>query len=204
MATISENLQTIIDIKADIKTAIENKGVTVGNASFNEYAGKIDSIEHSIIKVSDYGIALSNSTFNNVPAFINLDGIDNFNNYFLNCYNLQALPLIDMSNCRYCVEPFYNCVSLTNIAGLTNLGQNLLNHDTTEPKPNDTWVNSVSFGSCPLTAQSCLNIFNSIYDMNLLDAAGQLKLRFNSNTFNLLSSEDIAIATNKGWTVTTA
>lgn len=45
MATIAENLQTIIDIKADIKTAIENKGVTVGDAGFGEYAGKIDSIE---------------------------------------------------------------------------------------------------------------------------------------------------------------
>lgn len=47
MATVAENLQTIIDIKADIKTAIENKGVTVGDASFSEYAGKIDSIEGS-------------------------------------------------------------------------------------------------------------------------------------------------------------
>ena len=45
MATIAENLQTIIDIKTDIKTAIENKGVTVGDASFSEYAGKIDNIE---------------------------------------------------------------------------------------------------------------------------------------------------------------
>lgn len=44
MTTISENLQTIIDIKADIKTAIENKGVTVGDASFGSYAEKINEI----------------------------------------------------------------------------------------------------------------------------------------------------------------
>ena len=44
MATIAENLQTIIDIKQDIKTAIENKGVTVGDSSFSEYSTKIDEI----------------------------------------------------------------------------------------------------------------------------------------------------------------
>ena len=46
MATIIENLQTILDIKQNIKTAIINKGVEVANDdSFNSYAEKIDSIE---------------------------------------------------------------------------------------------------------------------------------------------------------------
>ena len=44
MATISENLQTILSIKSDIKDAIEAKGVTVGDASFGSYAGKISEI----------------------------------------------------------------------------------------------------------------------------------------------------------------
>ena len=44
MATIAENLQTIIDIKADIKTAIENKGVTVGDSSFTDYPTLINNI----------------------------------------------------------------------------------------------------------------------------------------------------------------
>ena len=45
MATVAENLQTILDIKNDIKTAIEGKGVAVGDVSFTEYSSKIDSIE---------------------------------------------------------------------------------------------------------------------------------------------------------------
>lgn len=45
MATVAENLQTILDIKNDIKTAIEGKGVAVGDVSFTEYSSKIESIE---------------------------------------------------------------------------------------------------------------------------------------------------------------
>jgi hypothetical protein len=44
MATIAENLQTIIDSKAAIRSAIENKGVPVGSAALAEYASKIASI----------------------------------------------------------------------------------------------------------------------------------------------------------------
>ena len=44
MATIAENLQTIQNIKQDIKTAIENKGVDMSNTPFSEYSTKIDEI----------------------------------------------------------------------------------------------------------------------------------------------------------------
>ena len=44
--TIADNLQTIIDIKQNIKTAIKNKGVEVADSdSFTTYADKIESIE---------------------------------------------------------------------------------------------------------------------------------------------------------------
>ena len=45
MATIAENLQTIIDSKAAIKDAIEAKGVAVGDAALTQYASKIEEIE---------------------------------------------------------------------------------------------------------------------------------------------------------------
>lgn len=44
MATIAENLQTIQNIKQDIKRAIENKGVDMTNTPFTEYSTKIDEI----------------------------------------------------------------------------------------------------------------------------------------------------------------
>ncbi len=45
MATVAENLQTIIDSKAAIKDAIEAKGVAVGDAPLTQYASKIEAIE---------------------------------------------------------------------------------------------------------------------------------------------------------------
>ena len=44
MSTIAESLQVIYDIKENIKTAIESKGVGVGDAPFTNYADKITEI----------------------------------------------------------------------------------------------------------------------------------------------------------------
>lgn len=44
MATIAQKLQAILDSKSDIKDAIEAKGVTVGDAPFDQYASKIEAI----------------------------------------------------------------------------------------------------------------------------------------------------------------
>lgn len=45
MGTTAEKLQSILDSKADIKDAIEAKGVTVGDATLAEYASKIGEIQ---------------------------------------------------------------------------------------------------------------------------------------------------------------
>ncbi|PKP53810.1 MAG: hypothetical protein CVT92_02440 [Bacteroidetes bacterium HGW-Bacteroidetes-1] len=45
MTNLPEKLQQLIQTKADIKTAIESKGVTVGDATFSEYVNKIKEIE---------------------------------------------------------------------------------------------------------------------------------------------------------------
>lgn len=44
MSTIAEKLALLADTKARIKTAIETKGVEVGNAPFAEYPAKIAQI----------------------------------------------------------------------------------------------------------------------------------------------------------------
>lgn len=53
MGTTAEKLQAILTSKAAIKTAIEDKGVTVGNAPLDEYAGLIGSIPSSGGDTSD-------------------------------------------------------------------------------------------------------------------------------------------------------
>jgi hypothetical protein len=43
--TLIDNLTTINECKTAIKTALENKGVTMTNVKFDEYAGKIDALQ---------------------------------------------------------------------------------------------------------------------------------------------------------------
>ena len=45
MGTTAEKLQRVAQSKADIKTAIEGKGVVVGGIPFSQYASKINEIE---------------------------------------------------------------------------------------------------------------------------------------------------------------
>lgn len=42
--TIAENLNRLYDVKENIKTAIETKGVTVGDTPFTEYPQKVSEI----------------------------------------------------------------------------------------------------------------------------------------------------------------
>lgn len=52
MSKISEKLNIINDAKNNIKTAIEEKGISVGEAGIQEYANKINEIE--IPDMNDY------------------------------------------------------------------------------------------------------------------------------------------------------
>lgn len=47
--TIAENLNRILEAKADIKAAIEKKGVNVGDVSIEYYARKIDAIPQQVV-----------------------------------------------------------------------------------------------------------------------------------------------------------
>lgn len=69
MATIEQNLNKIIQAKSDIKTSIENKGITVGDISISEYSKKIDEITGGGGEVKQKlpnGMTLSGSTFTEI------------------------------------------------------------------------------------------------------------------------------------------
>lgn len=116
--------------------------------------------------------------------------VTNMNGMFYECTNLTDLPLLDCSNVIDFDSICGGCTSLSNVSGFKNLGKI---RDITSRFRDD-------FSDCPLTRQSCINIFNNLYDRA---SAGYsvLKLYFLSSVINNLSDEDIAIATNKGWTI---
>lgn len=246
MATIAENLQTIIDIKADIKTAIENKGVTVGDSSFTDYPTLINNIPQentgggtpTKIDVAATGIKFGNSTFTEIPDIFDFDGgiidmsymyyncrkltsisplnssnvlnmnwmcngcesltiLPQFNTakvsemaYFLgNCFSLQSVPLLECGNVVNMNEfmGWYTLTTLTHLGGFKDLKVS---------------ITSGFLNNCPnLTVESLMNVINNVYDLTANGLSGQ-SLKFGSTNLNKLTAEQIAVATAKGWTLT--
>lgn len=55
---------------------------------------------------------------------------------------------------------------------------------------------------CPLTRDSIVQLFNALVDATGEDYKGQKSIQIKSTTYDSLSEEDLAIATNKGYTIT--
>ena len=58
MGTTAEKLQAISNTKAAIKTAIEAKGVTVGDVRFADYPSKIGEIQQGQVDKKKYGVGI--------------------------------------------------------------------------------------------------------------------------------------------------
>ena len=140
--TTAENLNRIIQAKNDIKQAIENKGVTVGDMTIDKYAEKIDEISGKWIMPK--GINFAGSTFyefdggqldttnltNMSTMFSNCDALISFkaanwdtsnvlgmSYLFSSCYNLTSIDVAgwDTSKVTNMSNMFYKCSGLTSI-----------------------------------------------------------------------------------------
>ena len=120
MATISENLQTIIDIKDDIKSSIIAKGVPVADTDgFATYPSKIDAIQSGgggAVKIVD-GTRFQSSTFTEWPGY---DVSDMTNTSFLcyRCGELTTANNINVENTTTCSYMFAYALSLETVNGL--------------------------------------------------------------------------------------
>jgi hypothetical protein len=121
---------------------------------------------------------------------IKFTNFTNISYMYYNCTSLTSIPKMDCSNIEKCSGFAAYCSALTTLGGFTNLGQ----------KANLTGTDWMFRYSPALTRDSILNVFNNLYDRA---TAGYSVLTFhiNSTPLALLSADDIAIATNKGWTI---
>lgn len=109
---------------------------------------------------------------------------------FNGCNLLTDVPLLDLSNTWRTYLMFQGCYNLANVEGFKDFGK-ALSLDTTG-----------MFDMCTsLTRQSCINIFNNLYDRASAGYDYDAKLTFPKAVVNRLSEDDIAIATVKGWTL---
>lgn len=107
-----------------------------------------------------------------------------------NCSALETIPLLDCGSLSSCNYMFYWCENLKNIGGFKDLGKGVLRADI-----------DLSFSS-KITKESLLNIVNNLYDLKA-NNYGSIYIKLQWSVLNQLTAEEKAIATNKGWVLTT-
>lgn len=119
-------------------------------------------------------------------ANINTKSATNINNLFGNCQYLSTVSELDTSSLttdtsKY-VSPFYSCATLRNFDGFKNLKVTMYLDDCRI-----------------LSYESLINVINK-----LTDGVSGKTLYLHQDCVNMLSDDDIAIATSKGWSISPA
>ena len=123
-------------------------------------------------------------------------GATNIEQMFRACINLTTLPLINASNVINIYWLFYQTKNITNLGGFRNLGEAYL----TTQSANYTDY-SLDVSQCSLIIkQSIINVLNNLYDIASKGCNTQ-SIVLGSTNIAKLTEDEIAIATNKGWTV---
>lgn len=114
--------------------------------------------------------------------------------WLYNAANVEKIGVIDCDSV-YDINYFFSTTSmnkLTQLGGFNNLGKTPALTGTTS---------NYFIKACPnLTHDSLLNIINKLYDRTT-ENYPVLTLSLHANGLALLSEDDIAIATNKGWII---
>ena len=121
--TTAENLNRIIKAKSDIKQAIENKGVTVGDMTIDGYAAKINEIPQEVTGGGKWvvpdGTKFSNSTFVTFDgSSLDVSNLTTFQEFFSFCSNLTTVGDLsgwDVSNATDLAFLFSRCSSLKSV-----------------------------------------------------------------------------------------
>lgn len=109
---------------------------------------------------------------------------------FYDCPNLTSIPLLDCSNVTNMNNIFDSNKSLVDIKGFKNLGM-----------AQDFKTTTIYLNPAPIiNHESVMNVINNLYDRA---AAGYyiITIKLHANSLALLSDNEIAIATNKGWII---
>lgn len=139
----------------------------------------------------------------NLNSF-NTSKVKSMSNMFCQCSVLENLDLsnFDASNVSDITYIFYSDNKLTNLRFMKNLGKGYI-----KTQNNYSYYELYLKYTSNLSHESLMDIINNLYDLNLtynVANGGTLytqKLTLGETLLSKLTAEEIAIATNKGWTV---
>ncbi len=127
---------------------------------------------------------------------LNTGNVTSFYCCFQSCKNLTDIPLLDATKASYMVQVFSDTPKLTNFGGFKDLGKA---YGTTQSTNYNSYKLELNW-SPNLTHDSLMNVINNLYDIKTKGCNAQ-QLVLGSTNLAKLTAEEIAIATNKGWTV---
>lgn len=150
--------------------------------------------------VTTMGFMCSYTGITSFPQY-NTSKCNSFRSFVNNCKNLETLPELDFSGIDGRSASGTEIVGVTNyittVGGFRDLGKSYSKNITNNANK-DLMIQYMD----KLTHESCINIINKVYDMNLNTNENYTpKIRFHANAYSLLTEDDIALATSKGWIV---
>lgn len=120
--------------------------------------------------------------------------------FLFDCNSLVSVPLLECGNCRTINSILTGSYNVTDIGGFKDLGKVMF----TKCEHGVYWnvTTEDAFHSCKkITRESCLNIFNNLYDITNNPNGYTPELTFEREVIARLSEEDILIAVQKGWII---
>lgn len=121
---------------------------------------------------------------------LNVNNITNYYMAFYNCRNINNLEQLNGNKVTNVKNTFSLTYALENFGGILNLGKAYTS--TTVNYANYT----LNLSSSPLTHESLMNVINGLYTIKTAQS-----LVLGANNLAKLTSDEIAIATSKGWNV---
>ena len=135
------------------------------------------------------------SALTTIPL-LDTSSVTNMTGIFKTCTSLTTIPLLDTSSIINIWRIFNNCSNIENIGGFQNLG-----NAYSKTASVNTYQYELSLSKLTkLTHDSLMNVINNLYDITTKGCKAQ-KLTLGTDNMAKLTAEEIAIATNKGWTV---
>lgn len=184
---------------------------------FENNRALIDVPELDCSSCTNFQAVFRNSPYINTPVLKNTSKGTSFYEMFSGCTDLIEGPELDTSNATNLGSMFYGCTNIKSIpmynAGkITGSSYNIFGSTTINSlidwgglkdlgKMSNLSANTYMFQTVPnLSKQSILNFINNIYDRA---SAGYsvITLKFTAAQLAMLTDEEKAIATNKGWTL---
>ena len=152
------------------------------------------------------------STITSVPQ-LDTSKVTSMSGMFYGCQLLTSVPQLDTSNVTSMSEMFSSCGTLTSIPQLNcgsvtstsaPFGYSSLSKLTNLGGFKDlkvSWSSNFLDRVPNATVESLMNVINNLYDLTANGLSGGT-LKFGTTNLNKLTTDQIAVATNKGWTLT--